>query len=221
MKKMFNFVLIIAFIAALFTSCHEDPQSVDYSKITGIVNEGNSYNNRIDSVYAFIYTGYLDNGNYQSVKSEVIAKAKFQNGGFILQLPPLSNEQLYTTIGKIYTDTVIISDKNVRVNFLNLKCISDGYNIGAMFYHNNLNRLDSGYLESEYIYCDKPVTINGSTKASNWYSFTTHYYAINLKKGWNILTKKMRNNGIEFRTNFSSNDPSADEKWYPSIIMAR
>ena len=215
MKIVFN-TLTIIITTLLFLSCNQDePSLFDYSKIEGTVNNGNYYNNQIDSVYGVIYYDYIVN------KSEVIAKSKFQNGGFYLNLPLLTEDKLYCTIDTLFPKSIVISDKSAKVNFLYLRCMSMGYKIGDMFLHNAVDKLNSGYIECEYIYCNKSVSVKGTIReVNNMYTFTTNY-DLTLIKGWNLMTRCVSTLNFDRTTNLTSNDLPTGVIWYPSIMSIR
>jgi len=213
MKIAFN-TLTIIITTFLFFSCNQDdPNLFDYSKIEGTVNNGTYYNNQIDSVYGVIYYDYIVN------KSEVIAKSKFQNGGFYLNLPILTEDKLYCTIDTLFPKSIVISDKSTKINFLYLRCMSMGYKIGDLFLHNAVDRLDSGYIECDYIYCNKSVSVKGTTReVNNLYTITTNY-DLTFKKGWNLMTRSASILNFDRKTYLTSNDLPTGVIWYPSILF--
>ena len=204
---------MLVVITPFFTSC-DDPQLVDCSDLKGVLKDGNTYSS-IDSVYASVYYENTDPNRASEFTFDIIAKAKFQQGSFELHLPSLRDNQLLTPITHFSPKTIFISDTTAMINYLCLRCISKvGYSYEELICHNNISRLDSGYVECTYIYCNKPVTAKGSTKETSWATINTGYYNIDLKKGWNTIILKMRNNGIEYRDDITSSKPSADLMWY-------
>jgi len=212
MRIVFN-VLIIIFTTFLVLSCNQDdPRLGGYSKIDGIVNNGDTYNNKIDSVYGIIYYDQID------IKLEKIAKSVFQNGRFYLNLPPLPEDRLFFTIDNRFPKS-LISDTTVKINFLTLQCISMGYRIGEMYLHNSVNRYDSGFMECEYIYCNNPVRVKGIIqKKSNPY-IVTSIYDLKFKKGWNVLTRSTSDQNFESKIYYTSNVLPSEVKWYPNIML--
>ncbi len=213
MNRNQRFIIILsAFIIALFTSCNE-PNAVDHSKITGVVYNADVYKGQIDSVYAKVFYDSIDVQNFSFMTSVTIAKAKFQSGSFAMHLPALSYGKLCFRIDKAFPDS-LVSDKSVKFNYLDLYCIKDGYKTGDLICQNNLNHIDSGYVYCEYIYCDKPVTVTGTTITYNSsYKITTEY-KLSFVKGWNLWTRKQRSNDFEARLYYSSNNIPADVNWH-------
>jgi hypothetical protein len=219
MKRNQLIVILTILISALNTSCNE-PIAADYSKITGVVYNADVYGSQIDSVYAKVYFDSIDTQNYSFMTSVTIAKAKFQNGGFALQLPALSYGKLCFRIDKAFPDS-LVSDKSVKFNYLDLYCIKDGYRTGFLIYQNNYNLTDSGSVHCDYIYCDKPVTVTGTTieysSSPIIFNLTckiTTEYKLSFVKGWNIWTKKKRSNDFETRYYQSSNNIPDNMKWH-------
>ncbi len=212
MKRNQLFIILLTLLSATFTSCN-DPVIVDYSKITGLVYNPVVYSGQIDSIYAKVYYDSIDTQYFSFMTSVTIAKAKFQSGAFALQLPALSYGKLCYRIDKVFPDS-LVSDKSVKLNYLDLFCIKDGFRTGFLLYQNNYNLTDSGSVYSDYIYCDKPVSVSGTTITYNSsYKITTEY-KLSFVKGWNIWTKKQRSNDFEARCYQSSNNIPADMKWH-------
>lgn len=204
---------MLVIITPFFTSCN-DPQLDDCSNLKGVLKDGNTFSS-IDSVCAYVYYENTDTNRASDFTFDIIAKAKFLQGGFELHLPSLNDNQLLTPIIQFFPKTIFISDTTAIINFLSLRCISkEGYWYDELICHNNISRLDSGYVECQYIYCNKPVIAKGSTKETSLATISTRYYDVNLKKGWNTIILKMRNNGIEYRRDLTSSKPTADLMWY-------
>lgn len=197
MRIVFNTFTIIITVVLLFSCNHDDPVLSDYSKIKGIVHNGNYYDNKIDSVYGIIFY------EHNVKNSEIIAKSKFQNGGFYLDLPLLTEDQLPYTIYTRFPDNQVVTANNVKINYLYLRCVSWGYVIGDMFLHNDVERLHSGFIECEYIYCNNPVSIKGSN------------YDLTFKKGWNLITSSTLSFPGEIY--MTSNKIPTGVMWYPAI----
>lgn len=210
MKSITNYLIVLLFIT--FLSCRNDENlMLDFSQINAKIENSNDYENKTDSVYACILRA--DNNN--DFHLEVVSRTKFQNGFFNIQLPKtLNNEQLVFSINKAFVVDSLISDTTVRVNYIDLICLNEGLKVGFLLLHNKLNSIDSGYVSCQYIYCNKPVTIKGVNKNKNGYYWYTCYYNLSLKKGWNLLSTKFRNNNIEYRTEIECNKLPNDVSWY-------
>ncbi len=142
MKRNQLIVVLTVLITALNTSCNE-PITADYSKIAGVVYNADMYKDQIDSVYAKVYYDSIDTQYFSFITSVTIAKAKFHDGGFALQLPALSYGKLCYRIDKQFPDS-LVSDKSVKYNSPDLFCIKDGYRRGFLLSQNNYNLTDSG-----------------------------------------------------------------------------
>lgn len=212
MKRNKLVIILTVLLSIVITSCNE-PIAVDYSKIMGVVYNADVYGGQIDSVYAKVYFDSIDTQNYSFISSVTIAKAKFHDGGFFMQLPALSYGKLCFKIDKAFPDS-LVSDKNVKFNYLDLFCIKNGYKTGFLIYQNNYNLTDSGSVHCVYIYCDKPVTVSGTTITFNSFYKVTTEYKLSFVKGWNIWTKKQRSNDFEARYYHSSNNIPDNMKWH-------
>ena len=212
MKRNKLVIILTVLLSIVITSCNE-PIAVDYSKIMGVVYNADVYGSQIDSVYAKVYFDSIDTQYYSFIMSITIAKAKFKDGGFAMQLPALSYGKLCFRIDKAFPDS-LVSDRSVKFNYLYLYCIKDGYKTGDFICQNNLNQIDSGYVNCEYIYCDKPVTVTGTTITFNFSYKTTTEYKLSFVKGWNIWRKKLRSSDFEIKYYYSNNNIPADVNWH-------
>ncbi|MDR1340600.1 MAG: hypothetical protein LBK58_11195 [Prevotellaceae bacterium] len=217
MKRNF---LMMAFVS-LFTvvalcSCNKDEDENDdkggngviqNNTVTAVVENGASYNSKIDLVEAVTYSN--------DDKLITLASAPYTNGGFTLNLPASLGAQylepLFDEEDEI-PDGVTVSNPNVKTGEAILDAYKSDSYVGS-FYHGN------GDWEGELIYVDGDVSISGSGTETWTYGEGTEYeetytntyrYNCNLRKGWNIMyEKRTEKDSYEYTT-----QAPANVKWY-------
>jgi hypothetical protein len=177
----------------------EEPTSgVENNTITAIVENGNSYNDKIAVVKVM-----MDVGGDTEVE---IASAPYSNGGFTLKLPAtVSDAYLYTFNNEDLSAGVNISNSNVRVSFDDTYIAAynkSGEEIGAFDYENSSDWW--GML----IYANGDISITGTET----YEGDDHvvHWNMHLKRGWNMWYEK-EGEGVE---EYTTQVPSGTMKWY-------
>ncbi|MDR2621645.1 MAG: hypothetical protein LBC48_03575 [Dysgonamonadaceae bacterium] len=208
------FVSLSAVVA--FSSCDKDDDDnggfnnmVQDNTITAVVENGNNYNDKIDTVKIRAW-----DENTSSYKT--LASTDYSNGGFTLQLPAtVSDHYLYELFG----DDEI--PEGVSVSNLDVKTLDEEigayqsdseYSIGE-FYHGTKDWY--GML----IYVDGDVNVTGSFTETEYDEYDDKTYTekikynVHLKKGWNIAYAKETEKGTLREYEVSSQVPSG-AKWY-------
>ena len=187
-KRNYNLIagLFVA-LAVFFTSCEGDDNasgdnaliiSDDASiiKVTGI--------QEFTTVRAEIGYEYDD-----KVYCDIIAEAPYKNNGFTLELPrtlPAKYLKVFNNefISDFYdTSTVTLSDNNANFCFsLSIRPYDN-----AVLFLASWNEHEEHYVDVEWIYADRDVSINGECRDRDEDSPIPLKMNMNLKKGWNVV----------------------------------
>jgi hypothetical protein len=194
MKK--NFLMIVfagLFVAAVLCAYNEGGNGGDASnpisgnKITVKVENGDSYNDRIDTVKV-----EMDDYDF------VMYSASYANGQFTLELSASVNSKYLDSIPK-FPAGVTVRNANVRIGKAGLIAYKSGRRVGHFFHG-----VEDEW-EGELLYANGAVSITGSCADDDG---DTETYGINAKKGWNIAYEKI----TETLQVFTTNTPSG-AKW--------
>jgi predicted nucleic acid-binding Zn-ribbon protein len=189
------------------TNDDDDNGSIPNNTLTVAVENGNSYNERIDTVKLEIYVNA--NANVDGVQGyQTFAVAEYKNGGFTLALPEsVDSRYLFSSKEEDTPDGVTISNVNVKtVEAENLHVYKSGTRTGYL-------KLKSGDWKGWLMYVDGDVFITGTgiyPDRENRFTYPiTIKYSLNLKRGWNIVYQKEPENYWEMTTT-----APAGAKWY-------
>ncbi|MDR0560590.1 MAG: 2-hydroxyacyl-CoA dehydratase family protein [Prevotellaceae bacterium] len=197
-KKNFLFTKrAITFMAAgmiLFASCGKDDNKekgddgsnvLPDNTIVAQVEDGNSYNEKIDTIVARIFN--------EDTPCD-LAKAAYKNGGFTLKLPATVDDKYLVADFKRFTDGVKVSDPNAKLcQFEVLRVFKSGEELQGRFFH--IYSSEKTKTMVEYIYTDRDLSVTGGyTEEREIYIGNGNFekviydntFNVNLKKGWNI-----------------------------------
>lgn len=131
-----------------------------------------------------------DNDSYEFV---TIAEAPYLNGGFNIDLSDNvdakylnsfgSGEEGYSDLG----ENVSISDKEAKVVWAVLKAFKDDKEVGGFRLG---RRIDNGYLDVNFYYSDRDVSIKGTRTEIDSKASMYDTYDTSLKSGWNYWFEK-------------------------------
>jgi hypothetical protein len=228
-KKIYStFLCLIVLSFGLFTSCKDnddenDTKSEQPLTISAAVENGNSYNSKIDSVKVEAYSETAQN-------ELIIASTPYLNGGFNMTLPyPLDEKYLSNNI--LAEDEIpsgmVVSDKTARATIADFYGYKSGDKMADanFIYGGYVTNLSSSSLKIEVtqvsiVYCDKPAKLSGSfTQDLDGVSVA---FTINLSwsKGWNIFynieksTVNLLTGEQSGSVNVTQSKPSYGLKWY-------
>ncbi len=124
--------------------------------------------------------------------TRVMLKVPFDAKGTTLLLPDNPPQELLNDITSDFPTGLKISDPEAKtIAFVELACnISDQNNFSYSLERDM--KTEEARFVLTYIYCDRPVTITGTS--DNWRSLPTTYN-LGLQKGWNIVIEKQEYNG--------------------------
>jgi hypothetical protein len=195
---MKRFFLMKAFVC-LFTvvalcSCNKDEDdengNVQVPDNTFIaVENGASYNGKIDVVKAEIYTE--NNGDYIT-----LASAPYENGGFTIDLPESVNVQYLESMDNI-PQGLTVSNPNAKIGMVDLNAYKSDTVTGQFYY-------GITHWEGIIAYFDSDLSITGS------YTLTDKkVYNVHGKKGWNMvyIIEYIAENNIESFTEITTQSP--------------
>jgi hypothetical protein len=225
MKKNLKFLMSLAIIGMAFVSCEPtDEDLINEGKINVTVENGTSYNSKIDSVYAELGYETEDDFGY-----EVVAKAPYLNGGFSIALPKSLEAKYLSNITEGMPNDLTISDKTAKVSALeSFSAYKNGEYVGD-FVKTNIDEqamedmemedyfslMESGIYTIQYVYVDKPTTISGSFVESDDEVEISSNYNLSLKKGWNTMVSKMSMSITEATGSLEiSNSEPEGLKWF-------
>jgi hypothetical protein len=190
----------------------EVPTSVvEDNTITVTVENGSSYNSKIDVVKAEIIVE----------DDDIEVSAPYSNGGFTLKLPePISDVNLEAAFEDEddYPEGVTVSNRNVKVAYLDeIEGYKSNNYIGDFY-----NESSDGW-ELEYIYSNGNVSVTGAGTEEYEYDYNgdgeyekeRYKYNMHLAKGWNIVYFKYiekENNNYEYEV--TTQAPASTIKWY-------
>jgi hypothetical protein len=208
-RKNFMMAFVSLFTVVALCSCGKDddgdegdiPTSeIADNTITATVENGSSYNNKIDSVI-------MSMNDYGDIKKSAVAIAPYSNGGFTLKLSAtVSDTNLDPFEDDDFSAGVKVSNPNVKTGIAWIFAYNQsGENIGEFEY-----RTSDGNLESSLIYSNGDVSITGS---ESYEDGEVENYSIHLKKGWNrVYFKESKINGKEVYE--STTQAPSGLKWY-------
>jgi hypothetical protein len=181
--------------------------------LTVTVEDGSSFNGKIDSVKVGIY-GEEEDSYY------VMTSAPYSNGGFTLNLPETVSDTYLSELGDL-GDSITVSNLEVKGAIVNIRAYKADDDIGR-FYHGT-GTADEDW-ESDLMYSNSDVSITGSdTSTSNWEDsdgvHTDTYikkYNVHLKKGWNIVYSRETEKGNNTHEEEKTTIAPSDAKWYYS-----
>ena len=153
--------------------------------ITAIVENGNDYNDLINTV-AMIglttvhYEGIHPPQFFES--SEMLASGNYSNGGFIITLPATLDAKFFHSFVDDIPEGIAISDRNIKMTTILPLALNDsGTPIGIF----SLGQQEqSRTTEALFVYADRDVTITG-TIATDGPILSTETWNVSLKRGWN------------------------------------
>jgi hypothetical protein len=157
-------------------------------KITVKVQDGNSYNNLIDTVR-------VEMDDYDYVPYSV----GYANGEFTLELSVGVNDKYLDAFPKLPAG-VTISSTSVKVGKAGLIAYKAGKRVGHFFHG-----VEDEW-EGELLYANGDVSITGSCADADGEAET---YSLNAKKGWNMAYEKVTETLQVFTTN-----PPSGATWY-------
>jgi hypothetical protein len=178
MKKNFLAMAFVSlFTVAVFNSCNKDKDGKEDEnggiyKITAAVENGSSYNEKIDNVKALI-------------GASVVANSAYSDGGFVLELPASVNEQYLESIEALFDGNIpagiTVSNPDVKNGRVDILAYKSNQEIGAFYYG------ASGWT-GFLLYADGDASITGSYIDSE--DGATQEMDLHLTKGWNIIYTK-------------------------------
>jgi hypothetical protein len=193
----------------------EIPTNVVEDNIISVtVENGNSYNSKIDAVKVEID---VDGENIE-------VSAPYSNGGFTLKLPTTISDANLEALGNDeYFEGITVSDRNVKVGFINeidaykannyVGCFynesSDGWGIGYVYSNGNVSITGVGMEE----YKEDNNGDGDYDDAGELYK-DIEKYNIHLKKGWNLYYFKSIERGNDNEFEVTSQAPENKIKWY-------
>ncbi|GHT22929.1 hypothetical protein FACS189430_05440 [Bacteroidia bacterium] len=204
-SEMFRKFGIAALTAAVFVctpACNKDDDDNGGSPVSSInatVENGASYNSKVDSVKAFAYVG-------DTWARTEIAKGSYADGKFKIDLPetvPAAYLETFDEEG--FPEGITVSNKQAkRLNISSFIAYKGGNKVGEFDYGNA-----DETAEVFYMFVDADVTIKGSYTDDDG---DTEKYDVTLKKGWNeiYVTSTKSKDGKTF--SFSNSKPSG-LKW--------
>jgi hypothetical protein len=209
-RKFLMKVFICLFTVVALCSCSKDDDENDNAQIpynTFIdVENGASYNEKIDVAKAEIYLG--SSNNYVT-----LASATYENGGFTLDLPESVSAQYLEGIGFAGSvpQGLTVSNLNVKTGWVDLDAYKSDTKTGY-FYHG------TGDWEGGFVYFDSDCNMTGSYTNTYTYSEITYTdketYNVHGKRGWNMVYLKSTNKGnYTYEYEYTTAAP-AGAKWY-------
>lgn len=216
MKKLTFILISVITLTVGFTSCKtEEPgENSNEWKIDAKVENGANYNATVDSVYAIL-----------SNETELAGKAKYENGGFKMNLMAVAPENL-STISEDMPDGITVSDKTAKITLIQLLYGIKNGNLVGLFLFTKYSQsdfmkedadLDDGGV-AMYIYANKNVKITGidteiDTYDSQTYTYTTTYN-LTLKAGWNrVVINVLENSEFYTKSEIVNLSNSSGYKW--------
>jgi hypothetical protein len=208
MKRNFlKTAFVCLFTVVALSSCEKDddkndPGGITDNTLTVVVENGNSYNTRIDEVKAEIFE--------DDEPILTLTSAEYKNGGFTLTLPEDVSSRYLESFDDNIPDGVKVSNKNVKMGFMSLEAYKSNDNVGYFY-------LGSEDCEGEFVYVDGDLSITGTvTSTDNWWGEEVTEiikYSINLKRGWNTVYFYGTMNGDTYNSECTTTAP-AGAKWY-------
>ncbi len=216
MKKLTFILISVITLTVGFTSCKtEEPgENSNEWKIDAKVENGANYNATVDSVYAIL-----------SNETELAGKAKYENGGFKMNLMAVAPENL-STISEDMPDGITVSDKTAKITLIQLLYGIKNGNLVGLFLFTKYSQSD--FMEEDadlddggvamYIYANKNVKITGvdtetDTYDSQTYTYTTTYN-LTLKAGWNrVVINVLENSEFYTKSEIVNLSNSNGYKW--------
>jgi hypothetical protein len=224
-RNFFMKAFVCMFTVVALSSCNKDDDEKEEAKsgaigntLTVTVENGNSYNSRIDTVKLTSW-----DRNDEDERSVELARAVYTNGGFTINLPENLGSQYLSPLIEDEDDFsgVTISNRNVKIGSPSLDAYKSGNEVGVFYPATGTGESD---WEGELTYADSDVSITGTgTRNYSWESGDVTYtetitvtYNVNLKKGWNIVYEKGQGtvNGTTYTVIGEVTTAPAGVKWY-------
>jgi hypothetical protein len=161
----------------------ENPTSVIADNtITATVENGNSYNDEIDTVKAVIVLSmkYDSETGKDRIEYYEVARSAYSNGKFTLKLPETVSDSYLSGFDEMWDgegipDGVTVNNTNVKVEFMDIFAYKSGKIVGR-FYAGYTNEPE---ILTGYVYVNGDVSITGTDVDGDKYN-------LHFKKGWNI-----------------------------------
>jgi hypothetical protein len=216
-RNCFMMAFVSLFTLAVFCSCSKDEDENDYNStipnntITAVVENGASYNSKIDLVEAIVYP-YPESDYGQAV----LTNASYTDGGFTLILPASPGAQYLRVFNEI-PENIRVNNPNVKIGGTRLEAYkSDSY--AGYFSH------ETGNWRGSVIYVDGNLSISGAyteTETDNegmeneeTHTRTEKYNNCHLTKGWNMMyIKRTEKANNSYEEEYTTQTP-AGMKWY-------
>jgi hypothetical protein len=200
-KKIFYF-LAMTILSGIVIACDRDDNGNNNSNafiINATVENSNSYNDKITTVKAFLYSKdkeYVDVGT-----------GTWKNGGFTLKFSTTVPDWCLWSFDNEDFNNLNISDPKVKFSSLGDLYIvaydKAGINVCTLYLEGKNGNIEACVY---YIYSDRICAI--TSKANSTYN---EVYNVSLKKGWNIV---YRYNGSETKYNLTNQPPqNVSLKW--------
>ena len=210
LRQRWNFSIMVSILMLLmvFVSCEKNNNTNSDSN-NDVLNSPNVMNaanvlycdTKVDSVRVIFYD------SERFLVFPIVASAKYENGGFILNLPEAVNiEQAFNII----PEGIFISDTAAK--FLRAKVIAFDSNRREMgdFYLKDTNMDGQGYY-AHYVYADRNLIITGDNGNIVYDCF--------FKKGWNILYDFFEYVQIPKKHYTTQKPPNTCFQWYASVMI--
>lgn len=216
MKKVFLSVFACVCAVCCFTGCADDDDdgasANTVSAIEASVENGSSYNSRVDVVKALMDVDEeydSETGEYYFTGYEA-ATANYSNGSFKLNLPQSVNSQYLFSITEDLSGDISVSDKNAKIGSVEfILGYKNGVETGMFEYGYDT---DDASAWTTHIYADSDVTVTGSESEKEGNTTYNYVYNMSLKKGWNVVYVADAKKGNTWTITFSGKKPSG-MKW--------
>jgi hypothetical protein len=177
---------------------------IQNNTITVAVENGASYNSKIDLVRAVIYT--------DDKRESTLTSAPYANGGFTLNLPASVSAQYLDGLDEI-PEGLTVSNPGVKMNQVDLEAYKSDSIYEGDFYHR------IGNWEGTLIYVDGDLSITGTYTETynegteNEYTHTEKYNSCSLNRGWNMMYVKETKVNSSYEYEWTTQAPEG-AKWY-------
>jgi hypothetical protein len=213
-KNFLMMALVSLFTVVAFSSCSKDEDNgngdsskIEDNKLTVAVEDGASYNSKIDLVKVEIGGDYSSDGVWSA---HTVATAPYSNGGFTLNLPEsVDARYLYDMDDE---EGITVSNRSALIGTVRFAAYKSDARAGYIYCGTA-----SGEWEAMLVYANADVSITGvSTETDNdeGRSFTYRQkYNAHLKRGWNMVYEKETVTGNVKDYEVTTTAP-AGMKWY-------
>lgn len=223
----YTFLCVVLTGSIVLSSCKDNDSDESNNgesplALTITVENGNSYNSKIDSVKA---EAFSENAQ----KTLILASTSYQNGGFHIILPyPLDDKLLSNDILSDVPSGVVVSDHTAKATIADFygyksgnRMIDADFIFGGFRHAASSNSLTVEITQASMVYCDKPVKITGSyTEEVEDGVSAVFTMNVSWTKGWNIVytTQKTTIDALTGKITASGNvtltKPAYNLKWY-------